>query len=126
MPTRMEQQTPEKGPPWLNTVLLAAVFLTLGLLLLNVYRGWKEDRTLHYSDHSGHSEIIADISINLSGVPRREHCLTCHPQGKGARYSRGNPVFGNHPDIAPHSVDDLGCTGCHLGAGMARDPRLSR
>lgn len=114
-----------KDPTWLNILLLAATFLTLCLLLLNVYRGWKEDRTLHYSDHSGHSEIIADITVNLGGVPRREHCLTCHPQGKRLRYSGGSPVFRSHPDIAPHSIDDLGCTGCHLGEGMARDLKIS-
>lgn len=114
-----------KDPTWLNILLLAATFLTLCLLLLNVYRGWKEDRTLHYSDPSGHSEIIADITVNLGGVPRREHCLTCHPQGKRLRYSGGSPVFRSHPDIAPHSIDDLGCTGCHLGEGMARDLKIS-
>src|SRR3972149_6910042 len=113
-----------KDPTWLNILLLAATFLTLCLLLLNVYRGWKEDRTLHYSDPSGHSEIIADITVNLGGVLRREHCLTCHPQGKRLRYSGGSPVFQNHPNIAPHSIDDLGCTGCHLGEGMARDLKI--
>ena len=117
--------TSSKDPTWLNILLLAAIFLTLCLLLLNVYRGWKEDRMLHYSGPSGHSEIIADITVNLGGLPRREHCLTCHPQGKRVTYSGGSPVFRNHPNIAPHSIDDLGCTGCHLGEGMARELKIS-
>jgi cytochrome c2 len=70
--------------------------------------------------------MIADISVNLSGVSHQEHCLTCHPQGKKAKVSRRGLFFQNeHPPISPHSIDDLGCTGCHLGEGMARDLVIS-
>ncbi len=31
----------------------------------------------------------------------------------------------DHPSISPHSIDDLGCTACHLGEGMARDLVIS-
>jgi len=50
-------------------------------------QGMEEDRALHYSDQAGHSAIIADITVNLSGIPHQEHCLTCHPQGRAANLS---------------------------------------
>jgi len=62
---------------------------------------------------------VADILVNLGGVPVREHCTTCHPGGGAAGGDAG------HPDIAPHRIEQLGCTGCHLGEGMALDEVLS-
>ena len=121
----MVQGLDPKGPSWSNALLCAAIFLALSLALLLAYRGWKEDHALHHSDHEGASEIIADITVNLSGVPYREHCMTCHPQGKAANFP-GRPIVSrNHPAIVPHSIDDLGCTGCHLGEGMAGDLTIS-
>jgi mono/diheme cytochrome c family protein len=115
-----------KDPSWLNTLLLIATFLTLSLVVYSGYKGWKEDRALHYSGPEGHSGIIADIPVNLSGISHREHCLTCHPQGKSVQVSGRDLTFRkDHPSISPHSIDDLGCTGCHLGEGMARDLVIS-
>ena len=102
-----------------------ATFLTLSLVLIAVYKGWREDRAAHYSDQAGHSGIIADITVNLSGTPHQEHCLTCHPQGRRPSFSKQTIVSKDHPDIAPHSIYELGCTGCHLGEGMARDLVIS-
>lgn len=68
-----------KDPSWINTLLFVATFLTLSLVLIAAYKGWREDRAAHYSDQAGHSGIIADITVNLSGIPHQEHCLTCHP-----------------------------------------------
>jgi len=114
-----------KDPSWINPLLLVSTFLTLTLVLVSAYRGWKEDGALHYVDQAGPSRIIADIAINLSGIPHQEHCLTCHPQGRATglpgKMARGKA----HPDISPHSIYELGCTGCHLGEGMARDLVLS-
>ena len=67
----------------------------------------------------------ADITVNLSGIPYREHCMTCHPQGKAASLPGRPLVSRGHPAIVPHSIDDLGCTGCHLGEGMAGDLTIS-
>lgn len=114
-----------KDPIWVNKLLLAATLLSLGLVLFWTYKGWKEDRALHYSDAAGHYEIIADITVNLSGIPKQEHCLTCHPQGRSAISPGKQGTIKKHPDISPHSIYDLGCTGCHLGEGMARDLVLS-
>jgi mono/diheme cytochrome c family protein len=115
-----------RDPTWVNWLLLTATFLTLALVLASTYRGWREDRVLHPMGEAGHSGMIADISVNLSGLPHQEHCLTCHPQGKAAKISGGGLVFQkDHPSISPHSIDDLGCTGCHLGEGMARDLVIS-
>ncbi|HSB04368.1 MAG TPA: c-type cytochrome [Thermodesulfobacteriota bacterium] len=109
----------------MNVLLLVAIFLTLSLALVLAYRGWKEDHALHHSDRKGGTEIIADITVNLSGIPYREHCMTCHPQGRAAKLPGQPMVSSKHPEIIPHSMDDLGCTGCHLGEGMARDPIIS-
>ncbi len=114
-----------KEPLWLNKLLLMATFLSLALVLFSAYRGWKEDRALHSSDQGGHSPIIADITFNLSGVPHQEHCLTCHPQGRSANLPGNIKPLKEHPDIRPHAIYELGCTGCHLGEGMARDLIIS-
>ncbi len=74
----MAQRSDRKDPSWLSPLLLAAILLTLSLALVLAYKGWKEDRALHHSDQEGTSEIIADISVNLSGISYREHCMTCH------------------------------------------------
>ncbi|MDH4264736.1 MAG: hypothetical protein OEW45_03770, partial [Deltaproteobacteria bacterium] len=99
--------------------------MTLSLVLLIAYKGWKEDRVLHPGGQE-HTSIIADVTIHLAGVPYQEHCLTCHPQGKAAKISGKDLLFAkDHPSISPHSMDDLGCTACHLGEGMARDLVIS-
>ncbi len=121
----MGEALDRRDPSWINTLLLIATFLTLSLVVLAAYRGWKEDRALHYSDQAGHSASIADITVNLSGIPHQEHCLTCHPQGRAANLSGKAKVVKEHPDIAPHSIYGLGCTGCHMGEGMARDLVIS-
>jgi len=105
--------------------LFVATFLTLNLVLVAAYKGWKEDQTWHYSEGAGHSEIIADITVNLGGIPHQEHCLTCHPQGRLASFPGKAAVRKEHPDIVPHSIYEMGCTGCHLGEGMARDLVIS-
>ncbi len=72
-----------------------------------------------------HGPGVADITINLSGIPVREHCTTCHIQGGLPNVEAHGGRVEFHPDIAPHSVQNLGCTGCHLGEGMALDPEIS-
>ncbi len=121
----MIEEFNQKDPRWLNPLLLAAILLALGLALVLAYRGWKEDHTLRHSDADGGAKIIADITVNLSGVSHREHCMTCHPQGKTADLPGRHTASRNHPAILPHSIDDLGCTGCHLGEGMAGDLTFS-
>ena len=117
----MNQRVNLKDPAWLDPLLLAAIFLVLILALVLAYKGWKEDQVLYHSDHEGGSKIIADITVNLSGIPHQEHCMSCHPQGKAANPHSQTILSRNHPVITPHSIDDLGCTGCHLGEGMARN-----
>jgi len=120
----MNSELKPKDPSWINTLLLVATFLTLCLVLVAPYKGWREDRALHPGGEK-HSGIIADITVNLSGTPHQEHCLTCHPQGRRPSFSKQTQVFKDHPNIAPHSIYELGCTGCHLGEGMARDLVIS-
>lgn len=72
----------------------------------------------HMQSHS-----IADITINLTGQPVREHCTSCHPAGQLAlpqlHNNHRDQQKTGHPDIAPHLSEDIGCTGCHFGEGMA-------
>src|SRR3972149_5822458 len=114
-----------KDPSWINTLLFVATFLPLSLVVIAAYKGWREDRAAHYSDQAGHSGIIADITVNLSGIPYQEHCLTCHPQEQRLNLRGKATGIKEHPDITPHQVYELGCTGCHLGEGMARDLAIS-
>lgn len=120
----MNSELKSKDPSWINTLLFVATFLTLSLVLVAAYKGWREDRALHPGGEK-HSGIIADITVNLSGTPHQEHCLTCHPQGRRPSFSNQTKVSNDHPNIAPHSIYELGCTGCHLGEGMARDLVIS-
>ncbi|WP_305045588.1 c-type cytochrome [Geoalkalibacter sp.] len=98
-------------PRWINIGLGLAALFALGAALLAISAGLR-----HPSRHEG---PIADLTFNLGGREVREHCTTCHLDG-------GPPHTAlPHPDIAPHSPETLGCTGCHLGEGMALDERLS-
>lgn len=120
----MSDSEPNQNLSWLNILLLAATFLALALVLVWVYKGWKEEHAWHsYSE--GHSHIIANMTFNLSGMPYQEHCNTCHIQGRAIKFSGTSTTFQDHPDIEPHSMEELGCTGCHLGEGMARDLKIS-
>lgn len=121
----MVEELNHKDPSWLNALLLVAVLLTLSLALVLAYKGWEEDRHWHHPDREAGSKIIADIAVDLSGIPTREHCMTCHPQGKTADLAGRLTASRSHPAIVPHSIDDLGCTGCHLGEGMAGDLTIS-
>jgi hypothetical protein len=71
----MDSGSNHKDPSWLNILLFVATFLTLSLVLVAAYKGWREDRALHYSNQAGHSEIIADITVNLGGIPHEESLL---------------------------------------------------
>ncbi len=121
----MDPESFPKNLSWINTLLLFATAAAVCLVLFALYKGWREDHALHYFTQSGHSAVISDITINLNGIPHQEHCLTCHPQGRMANLTGKLATFKEHPDIAPHSIYELGCTGCHLGEGMARDLIIS-
>ena len=71
------------------------------------------------------SHHIANITVNLGGTPKQEHCRTCHPEGRAAVRINHSLPGRDHPNIAPHSMSDLGCTACHLGEGMAADLKIS-
>ncbi len=97
----MNSELKPKDPSWINILLFVATFLTLSLVLVAAYQGWREDRALHYSEQAGHSEIIADITVNLSGIPHQEHCLTCHPQGKSDKSQSKTAMVKEHPVYRP-------------------------
>ena len=103
------------SPIWIDHFFRVAIVLALGAVFLAVFRGWKQE-------HAHHADMISDITVDLGGKPVREHCNTCHVY-LGASISKDR--VSSHPDLAPHSLEKLGCTGCHLGEGMAFDPELS-
>jgi len=108
---------PGLPPRWLNPLLAAAALLALAAVLAALWSGWNE------GPH--HHGLIADITVNLGGRPVREHCTTCHVEGGRPSYAAGTWTSTVHPGIAPHSPARLGCTGCHLGEGMALDRVIS-
>jgi len=107
----------EKPPRWTNRLLMVAALLACLASLAVLFAGWQRGR------HHNHG-LIADLTVNLGGRPQREHCTTCHPQGGSAILGEEHGSH-DHPDIAPHSTEKLGCTGCHLGEGMALDETIS-
>ncbi len=104
---------------------MVAIILTLGLLILWSYKGREERSGRYYRYEKIRSHHIANITVNLGGIPRQEHCRTCHPEGRAAVRIDSSLPGRNHPNIAPHSMVDLGCTACHLGEGMAADLKIS-
>jgi mono/diheme cytochrome c family protein len=109
----------------IDGLLLSALVLTVGLLVFWGYQGWEEQSGRYYRSEKIGSHPIANITVNLGGTPKQEHCRTCHPEGRAAvRFNHSLPGR-DHPNIAPHSLSDLGCTACHLGEGMAADLKIS-
>ena len=107
----------------IDVLLLTALVLTLGLLVFCGYEGWEEQSGRYYRYERTGSHHIANITVNLGGTPKQEHCRTCHPEGRAAVGTNHSLPGRGHPNIAPHSMSDLGCTACHLGEGMAADTR---
>jgi len=114
----MDKQRQHSPPLWINYLFTLAVLLACTTALGIAILGWKH-RPYH------HTGLVADITVNLNGRPVREHCTTCHPGGSPANTTKKNQADRPHPDITPHSLEKLGCTGCHLGEGMAMDVTIS-
>lgn len=109
---------PLSPPRWINPVFMGSALLALFSCILVAYSGW--EGALHHR-----AGMVADVSINLKGRVVREHCTTCHPEG-GKALSQGEIRASQpHPDISSHSIEELGCTGCHLGEGMAMEEEIS-
>ena len=108
----MPQSPTQSNPPrWLRWAFPLAAALACAGALTAVWSGWHSMPFLP-------GGRIADRIFEFDGRQVREHCTTCHPQGR--------PADGTaHPDIAPHRSDRLGCTACHLGEGMALDRTIS-
>lgn len=109
----------------INGLLVSSLIFTLGLLVFWGYQGWEEQSGRYYRHGKIGSHHIANITVNLGGLPKQEHCRTCHPEGRGAVRIDYSLPGRNHPNIAPHAMVDLGCTACHLGEGMAADLKIS-
>lgn len=115
----MNHHEPQSRPPfWINNLLVIAALLACASAVVVALDGWEKG-------HHSHFRMISDITVNLNGRPVREHCTTCHPGGAAAIVGEKNTILPKHPTIKPHSVEKLGCTGCHLGEGMALDAKLS-
>ncbi len=105
-------------PKWITPFFYCSVLAALFAVTL-VFLRHDTDRP----DIGTHE--VADITINLDGQPVREHCTTCHIDGARPDPAHLSQTVKPHPDIAPHRIDQLGCTGCHLGEGMALDIEIS-
>ena len=108
---------PQK-PVWINYLYAAALFCLSAVVLLAIYA------SLENYPHLDH-QSIPDLSINLGAGPVREHCTYCHPEGSRPAPDLSQRAVKEHPDISPHQWEKLGCTGCHLGEGMALDISVS-
>jgi mono/diheme cytochrome c family protein len=109
----------------INILFFTGVVAALSLLLAWAYRGWEEEYGWHHSHAGRDRPVIANITVNLGGKVIQEHCQTCHSEGRPVPSMKFSASSGTHPDIAPHSIYDLGCSACHLGEGMAADLRIA-
>lgn len=57
--------------------------------------------------------------IWLPGLSRVDRCISCHLGYDQPGLSGAPPPFTAHPDIQPHSIEQMGCTICHGGQGFA-------
>lgn len=105
-------------PKWITPFFFATIIAALLALVLVFV--WHDAGQPELSDHA-----VADLTINLGGQPVREHCTTCHPNGSRPDPANLALLIRPHPDIGPHRIDQLGCTACHLGEGMALDREIS-
>jgi cytochrome c2 len=113
-----QKDSTNKLPLWINRLLALGAILALASVTAAALHG-REHWRLHREG------MIADITVDLGGRPVREHCTTCHPGGRRSGVHEEEHPIREHPGIYPHSMEKLGCTGCHLGEGMALDDRVS-
>ncbi len=105
-------------PGWINIFYGAAIFALLITLGLSSY--------FSLDQHPLKKQYrIPDLKINLGAGPVREHCTYCHPDGSRPSADLAQRAVREHPDIGAHQWEKLGCTGCHLGEGMALDVDIS-
>lgn len=121
----MKRMSKRRVQSLIDSLLMVAIVLALSLLVLWGYKGREEQSGRYYRYESGGAPFIANITVNLGGIPKHEHCRTCHPDGRTAVRIDSSLPGRSHPNIAPHSMFDLGCTSCHLGEGMAADLKIS-
>lgn len=107
-----------KRPGWINSFYAAAL---LGLAIVVLFA--INDSLIIHPLQNHHA--IPDLSINLGAGPVREHCTYCHTEGSRPSADLSQRAVTEHPDISPHQWEKLGCTGCHLGEGMALDVNIS-
>ncbi len=103
---------------WINRFFTAAVVVLTVTVIAAVYLS--DARHPHQQQHT-----IPDLTIDLGSGPVREHCTYCHPDGSRPSPDLAQRSVSAHPDISPHQWEKLGCTGCHLGEGMALDIEIS-
>lgn len=104
-------------PKWITPFFYISIVFALVVLLSVLFH---DSRKSELGTHH-----ISDITINLGGKRVREHCTTCHIDGGRPDSGDLSKIIRTHPDISPHRIDQLGCTGCHLGEGMALDLEIS-
>ncbi len=59
------------------------------------------------------------------GDMRVDRCRTCHVAVDDPRFTSDAQPLHTHPDIKPHTFNDLGCTVCHEGDGRATTAHLA-
>ncbi len=74
--------------------------------------------------------VLKDITddVNFMRVPKVDRCITCHLGIDNPDFKDAGQPLRAHPNLelfvsknSPHSMDEFGCTTCHLGRGRATD-----
>jgi len=108
--------------------LLSVLMLFLVLLAFNRQANpeWKqyqqEYKNLLKEKISPEAASTFNLSVKQIWLPvinRVDRCVSCHLGYDNPLLNDANEPHKTHPDIAPHSVLEMGCTLCHGGQGFS-------
>ncbi len=130
----------------MKKIFAPVCLLTLALVLVAIWRDrdreWKQYQKTYYrlaasmsSDPARREQIletpleIKQIQTKVGG--RVDRCVSCHLGVNNPNFADVEQPYGTHPKLDKfrkmlhHSMDDLGCTFCHRGQGLATTQRAA-
>ena len=119
-----------------NRLFLVASFSLVGMLFFSVAQEllpeWRSRQAQYYrrladvtGDPSKAGTPIKIRQIHLPDMNRVDRCITCHTGIDNPKMAGQPQPFAAHPNLgvpnflSKHPFDEMGCTVCHQGQGMA-------
>lgn len=108
---------------FLSVLAFILVFLAFAKEANPEWKKYQRDFKDYLEEIKGpESASAVDISIKQIWLPelnRVDRCTSCHLGYDQPDLIEAPDPFKAHPDISPHSLEQLGCTICHGGQGYA-------